>query len=166
MKKTVLILAASCMMYSCSTTPKVSDNPLLSEFTTEFGAPPFQDIKLEHYKPAFEQGFNEQNELIEAITKNAEAPTFENVIVALDNSSPTLDRVSGVFFNLTSAESTPELQALSGEMMPILTGHGDNIYLNAELFDKVNQVYQNREALNLTTEQNRLLEKTYMCFVS
>ena len=68
MKKTVLILAASCMMYSCSTTPKVSDNPLLSEFTTEFGAPPFQDIKLEHYKPAFEQGFNEQNELIEAIT--------------------------------------------------------------------------------------------------
>ena len=165
MKKTVLILAASCMMYSCSTTPKVSDNPLLSEFTTEFGAPPFQDIKLEHYKPAFEQGFNEQNELIEAITKNAEAPTFENVIVALDNSSPTLDRVSGVFFNLTSAESTPELQALSGEMMPILTGHGDNIYLNAELFDKVNQVYQNREALNLTTEQNRLLEKTYMGFV-
>ena len=165
MKKTVLILAASCMMYSCSTTPKVSDNPLLSEFTTEFGAPPFQYIKLEHYKPAFEQGFNEQNELIEAITKNAEAPTFENVIVALDNSSPTLDRVSGVFFNLTSAESTPELQALSGEMMPILTGHGDNIYLNAELFDKVNQVYQNREALNLTTEQNRLLEKTYMGFV-
>ena len=67
MKKTLLILAASCMMYSCTTTPTESDNPLLSEFTTKFGVPPFDLIKTKHYKPAFEQGFKEQNEAIKAI---------------------------------------------------------------------------------------------------
>lgn len=165
MKQTFLILAASCMMYSCSTAPKESDNPLLSEFTTEFGAPPFDKIKTEHFKPAFEQGFTEQNELIQAIIDNKEPASFDNVIVALDNSSPILDRVGGVFYNLTSAESTPELQAISAEITPISTGHSDNIYLNEALFAKVDEVFNKKDELNLTTEQLRLLEKTHSGFV-
>ena len=165
MKKTFLILAASSMMYACSTTPKESDNPLLSEFTTEFGAPPFDIIKSEHFKPAFEQGFKEQNELIDAIISNPEPATFDNVIVALDNSSPILDRVGGVFYNLTSAETNEELQAISKEISPIATGHADNISLNEALFNKIKEVYNQKDQLNLTTEQMRLLEKTYSGFV-
>ena len=165
MKKTLLILATSCMMYSCSTTPTENENPLLSEFKTEFGAPPFDLIKNEHYKPAFKKGFDEQSQLIQAIIDNKETPNFDNVIAALDNSSPTLDRVSGVFFNLTSAENNDTIQAISEEILPILTEHGDNIYLNEELFKKVNEVYENRDSFNLTTEQLRLLDKTYKGFV-
>ena len=165
MKKTLFILATSCMMYSCSTTPTESNNPLLSEFTTEFGAPPFDQIKNEHYEPAFEKGFEEQNQLIKAIIDNPEEATFENVIVALDNSSPLLDRAGGVFFNLTSADNNDELQAISEKVLPKLTGHGDNIYLNEDLFKKVNDVYQKKESLNLTTEQLRLLDNTYKGFV-
>ena len=165
MKKTLLILATSCMMYSCSTTPTENENPLLSEFKTEFGAPPFNLIKNEHYKPAFKKGFDEQSQLIQAIIDNKETPNFDNVIAALDNSSPTLDRVSGVFFNLTSAENNDTIQAISEEILPILTEHGDNIYLNEELFKKVNEVYENRDSFNLTTEQLRLLDKTYKGFV-
>ena len=165
MKKTFLILAASCMMYSCTTTTTEESNPLLSEFTTEFGAPPFNLIKSEHFMPAFKAGFDEQNEQIQAIIESEETPTFENVIVALDNSSPILDRVSGVFSNLTSAETSDDLKAINTEVLPLRTGHSDNIYLNEELFKKVNEVYQNQEAFDLTTEQSRLLEKTYNSFI-
>ena len=95
-KKCILILAASCMMYSCAT--QTESNPFLTEFQTPNGVPPFDKIKLEHYEPAFQKGIEEQNANIQAIIDNTEAPTFENVIVALDNSSPTLDRVGGVIF--------------------------------------------------------------------
>ena len=165
MKKTLLILAASCMMYSCAPTQTESDNPLLSEFTTEFGAPPFDLIKIEHYKPAFLQGFKEQNELIQAIIDNQETPSFDNVIAALDNSSPILNRVSSIFFGLTSADTNDELQAIYKEMIPLLSEHGDNIYLNEQLFNKVNEVFENKDNMNLTTEQLRLLDNTYSGFL-
>ena len=138
-KKCILILAASCMMYSCAT--QTESNPFLTEFQTPNGVPPFDKIKLEHYEPAFQKGIEEQNANIQAIIDNTEAPTFENVIVALDNSSPTLDRVGGVFFNLTEAETTDELTALSMKLAPTLAEHEDNISLNQELFKKVDAVY-------------------------
>lgn len=151
------------MMYSCTTpTPQ---NPFFSEFQTPDGVPPFNEIKLEHYEPAFMQGMDEQNELIRSIVESTEAPTFENVIVALDNSSPMLDRVGGVFFNLTEAETTDDLTALYMKMAPVLSEHDDNILLNQQLFAKIKAVYEQRESLNLNTEQNRLLEKTYKRFV-
>lgn len=162
-KKSILILAASCMMYSCTT--QTETNPFLTEFQTPYGVPPFDQIKLEHYEPAFMKGIDEQNANIQAITSNAEAPTFDNVIVAFDNSSPILDRVGGVFYNLTEAETTDELTALSMRLAPVMSEHNDNILLNEALFAKIKAVYQQKDSLQLTTEQRRLLEKTYKSFV-
>ncbi len=161
-KKCIFILATSCMMYSCTT--QTETNPFVSEFQTEHGVPPFDKIKLEHYEPAFLKGIEEQNANIDAIVNNSEAPTFENVIVALDNSAPILDRVSAIFYNMTDAEKTPGLNELSIKIAPTLSEHSDNISLNQELFKKVNAVYQ-KESLKLTTEQERLLEETYKDFV-
>ncbi|WP_195546515.1 M3 family metallopeptidase [Bacteroides intestinalis] len=162
-KKCIFILATSCMMYSCTT--QTETNPFVSELQTEHGVPPFDKIKLEHYEPAFLKGIEEQNANIDAIVNNSEAPTFENVIVALDNSAPILDRVSAIFYNMTDAEKTPGLNELSIKIAPTLSEHSDNISLNQELFKKVNAVYQQKESLKLTTEQERLLEETYKDFV-
>ena len=109
-KKTLTLLAVSCMMYSCAT--KTESNPFFAEFQTEYGVPSFDKIKLEHYEPAFLKGIEEQNQNIEAIIESPEIPTFENTIVALDNSAPILDRVSAIFFNMTDAETTDSLTAL------------------------------------------------------
>nr|WP_320970901.1 M3 family metallopeptidase [Bacteroides intestinalis] len=162
-KKCIFILATTCMMYSCTT--QTETNPFLSEFQTEHGVPPFDKIKLEHYEPAFLKGIEEQNANIDAIVNNSETPTFENVIVALDNSAPILDRVSAIFYNMTDAEKTPGLNELSIKIAPTLSEHSDNISLNQELFKKVNAVYQQKESLKLITEQERLLEETYKDFV-
>ena len=162
-KKCIFILATSCMMYSCTT--QTETNPFLTEFQTEHGVPPFDKIKLEHYEPAFLKGIEEQNANIDAIVNNSEAPTFENVIVALDNSSPILDRVSAIFYNMTEAETTDDLKELSIKLAPTLSEHSDNISLNQDLFKKVDAVYQQKDALGLTTEQQRLLEETYKDFV-
>lgn len=162
-KKSILILAASCMMYSCAT--QTETNPFLTEFQTPYGVPPFDQIKLEHYEPAFMKGIDEQNANIQAIIDNAETPTFDNVIAAFDNSSPILDRVGGVFYNLTEAETTDDLTALSMKLAPVMSDHSDNILLNQALFAKIKAVYQQKDSLGLTTEQQRLLEKTYKNFV-
>ena len=162
-KKCIFILATSCMMYSCTT--QTETNPFLTEFQTEHGVPPFDKIRLEHYEPAFLKGIEEQNANIDAIVNNSEAPTFENVIVALDNSSPILDRVSAIFYNMTEAETTDDLKELSIKLAPTLSEHSDNISLNQDLFKKVDAVYQQKDALGLTTEQQRLLEETYKGFV-
>lgn len=151
------------MMYSCAT--KTDSNPFLSEFQTPNGVPPFDKIKLEHYEPAFRKGMEEQNANIQAIIDNTETPSFENVIAALDNSSPILDRVGGVFHNLTEAETTDKLTALSIKLAPELAEHEDNISLNQELFKKIDAVYRQKESLGLSREQERLLEKTYKGFV-
>ena len=150
-------------MYSCAT--QTESNPFFSEFQTPDGVPPFDQIKLEHYEPAFRKGMEEQNKLIQAIVDSKEEPNFENVIVAFDNSSPILDRVGGVFYNLTEAETTDELTALSMKLAPVLSEHGDNISLNHDLFLKIKAVYDKKDALGLNTEQNRLLEKIYKDFV-
>ena len=119
-KKTLTILAVSCMMYSCAT--KTESNPFFTEFQTEYGVPSFDKIKLEHYEPAFLKGIEEQNQNIEAIIESPEIPTFENTIVALDNSAPILDRVSIIFFNMTDAETTDSLTALS--IKPVTSSNG------------------------------------------
>ena len=150
-------------MYSCTT--QTETNPFLTEFQTPYGVPPFDQIKLEHYEPAFMKGIDEQKANIQAITSNAEAPTFDNVIVAFDNSSPILDRVGGVFYNLTEAETTDKLTALSMKLAPVMSEHNDNILLNEALFAKIKDVYQQKDSLQLTTEQRRLLEKTYKSFI-
>lgn len=152
------------MIYSCTNTP-TEQNPFFTEYQTEYGVPPFDKIKLEHYEPAFMKGIEEQNRNIRAIIDNAEAPTFDNTIVALDNSSPILDRVDAVFFNMTDADTNDSLTELSIKLAPVLAEHEDNISLDPELFKKVNAVYQQKDSLNLTTEQARLLDETYKDFV-
>lgn len=151
------------MIISCG--HRAENNPFLTEFQTENGVPPFDQIRFEHYEPAFRAGIAEQNANIDAIVNNPEAPTFDNTIVALDNSSPTLNRVATVFYSLSDAATTDELTALSMEIAPVLSEQSDNIMLNKALFDRVKAVYDNQNELNLTTEQKRLLDKTYKAFV-
>lgn len=164
-RNSLLILVTCCMAYSCTT--KTEDNPFFAEFQTEYGVPPFDKIKLEHYEPAILKGIEEQNNDIESIINNAETPTFENTIVALDNSGKILSRVGGVLFNLTEAETTDSLTALSMRMAPVLSEHQDNIYLNQQLFERVNAVHQQfmDDSTLLTKEQQRLLDKYYKKFV-
>jgi peptidyl-dipeptidase Dcp (EC 3.4.15.5). Metallo peptidase. MEROPS family M03A len=150
-------------MYSCAT--KTESNPFFTEFKTRYGVPPFDKIRLEHYEPAFLKGIDEQNRNIEAIIESPEIPTFENTIAALDNSSPILDRVSAVFFNMTDAETTDSLTGLSIKLAPVLSEHEDNISLNQALFKRVNEVYLQKDSLHLTSEQERLLDKTYRRFI-
>lgn len=151
------------MMNACTGT--ADKNPFFAEFETEYGVPPFDVIKLEHYAPAFMAGIDEQNANIQAIIANNEAPTFDNAIVALDNSAPMLTRVSMVFYNITAAETTDAMTQLSMQLAPTMAEHSDNISLNTDLFKKVDAVYKQKDALSLSTEQMRLLDKTYKGFV-
>lgn len=164
LRKTVFILTTCCMIMSC--VPKAEEsNPFFSEFKTEFGVPPYDIIKLEHYEPAFMKGMAEENDNIKKIVENKAAPTFENTIAALENSSPLLDRTGAVFYNMRSAETTDQLTELSMKLAPILSEHSDNISLNQKLFQKIKTVYLQKSTLNLTAEQERLLDKRYKDFV-
>lgn len=167
MKKTVIAMAAAMMipavaLQSCGGKSD-SDNPFLTEYTTEFEIPPFDQIKAEHYLPAFEKGIEEAKADIEAITSNSEAPTFENTILALDNSGATLDRVSRVFYSLLEANSTPELSEIEEKVTPMVSKFEDEMMMNADLFNRVKAVYDNRESL--TVPQQRVVEKYYKNFV-
>ncbi len=159
-------ISAILMMTSCgSKKDQLSDNPFFKEWDTPFGVPPFEEIKNEHYVPAFEEGMKQHKAEIEDIISSSEAPTFENVIAAMDYSGEMLRKVSGVFFNMTSANTSDEIQEIAREISPKLTAHNDDILLNKELFKKVEQVYNNREEENLNTDQMMLLELTYKNFV-
>lgn len=166
MKKLVLTLATCCVMCACEQ-KKTETNPFFADFQTEYGAPDFDKIKMEHYEPAFLKGMEEQNAEIKAIVTNAEAPTFENTIVALDNSGAILARVSGVFFALTEADTNDSLKVLHEKIAPMLSEHGDNIYLNQDLYARVAAVHnQEKEGkITLTTEQHYLLDRYYKAFM-
>jgi len=140
-------------------------NPLLTASPLQYQAPQFDQIKLEHFIPAFEQGMAEHAAEIEAIANNKEAATFENTIVAMEKTGGLLDRTSSVFFNLTGTISTPELMKIQAEMAPKLAAHGDNINLNPALFARVKAIYDGREQTKLDPESLRLIEVTYQNFV-
>lgn len=142
-----------------------SSNPFASEFSDPRGLPPFDLIKTEHYRPAFLAGIEQHTAEIEAIANHSDAPTFENTVVALDESGRLLSRVASVFFAMTSAHTDTLLQAIEMEMSPVLTEHKDNIYLNEKLFARIKAVCDDPASQNLTTEQKRLLEKYYKDFV-
>lgn len=144
---------------------KNMENPFLSEWGTPYEIPDFEKIQSEHYMPAFEEGMKQQIEAIEAIVNNAEEPTFENTIVAYEYSGELLNKVSGVFFNLSSVERNDEIEQIEAAIIPLLSSHGDNIALNAKLFARIKQVYDKRESLGLNPEQMRLVEETYNGFV-
>ncbi len=141
-------------------------NPFLdSSISTPFQVPPFEQIHTTDFLPAFEQGMKEQTERIAAIYQQRSAPSFENTIVALEKSGDLLKRVSTVFFNLNSANTSDEIDQIAQEIAPRLSKHGDDIYLNALLFQRVKTVYEQQDNFHLNLEQKRLLSDTYKSFV-
>ena len=166
--KTLMIAATmSCLFCACSQKENLTSNPFLTEFQTPYATPDFDRIQFEHYEPAFLKGIEQQNEEIQSIVQSTEAPTFENTVVALDNSGELLARVSGVFFALTEADTNDSLIALQGRIAPMLSEHQDNIYLNADLYQRIATLHQQEEdgTLSLNTEQHYLLDKYYKRFV-
>jgi peptidyl-dipeptidase Dcp len=139
------------------------NNPFFSEYKTPFQVPPFNEIKLEHFKPGMEAGIADQLAEIKAITDNKEEPNFNNTILAFDNSGELLNK-SRIFNNLNSANTNEQMQALSREITPMMSAHRDNIMLNADLFKRVKSVYEKRNILNLNPDQLRLVEKIYKDF--
>ena len=145
-------------------TPAVSDNPLLADWDTPYGIPPFSEISTEDYMPAIDAGIAEMRSDISAIVENDEPPSFENTIVALDQSGQLLSKVSAVFNNITNTDTTDELRALESEVGRKLTEESDAIYLNQDLFGRVKTVYENLPTMGLGREDERLVELTYRDF--
>lgn len=159
MKRIFIPVLAALMLMACST----HTNPLLVEPNTPYGVPAFDQIKLEHYQPAFKAAIKEYEAEIAAIENNSDAPTFENTIAALDRSGKLLHQVEGVFFNLLETDGNDEMNALAEEVTPLITECSDNILLSEKLFARVKAVYENRS--NLEGEDLRLTELTYRNFV-
>jgi Zn-dependent oligopeptidase len=139
-------------------------NILLQQFDTKLDTAPFSKIKNENYLPAFQEAIVLAKAEIDEIANNAENPTFKNTIEALSFSGDTLDRISNIFFNLNSAETSDEMQKIAQEVSPLLSEFGNDVRLNANLFAKVKAVYDQRDTLNLNPEQTTLLDKQYKSF--
>lgn len=166
MLKSLLILTVlPFFLFSKGGEDKNMNNPFFSEYKTPFQTPPFDLIKNEHYFPAFEEGMKQQKAEVEAIINNPAAPTFENTIDAMEKSGELLDKVSRVFYALYSAHTNNDIQQISKDVAPLLSKHSDDISLNEKLFERIKTLYNEKDGLNLTSEQNRLLEKYYKNFV-
>ncbi len=142
-----------------------NQNPFLTAYHTPHETVPFHLIKTEHFEPAMLQGMDLHNQEIDAIINRPEEPTFENTIIALEKSGALLDRVTNVFGNLLSAETSDELQAIAEKMMPQLSEHNNNISLNEKLFARIKAVYQQTDWQALGTEEQMLLKNTYDGFI-
>jgi peptidyl-dipeptidase Dcp len=139
-------------------------NPLLEPWTGPFEAPPFAKIEPRHFRPAFDAALKEARAEIDAVAADPERPTFANTIEALERSGRTLDRVAGVFFNLAGAASNDEIQAIEREMAPILARHRNDIYLNEALFRRIEALEAEKDGLELSAEQARVLERYHLNF--
>ncbi|KLK94965.1 peptidase M3 [Microvirga vignae] len=143
----------------------LSSNPLLSTWNTPFTLPPFESIRPEHYKRAFDHALAEQQSEIAAIAGSTEEPTFANTIEVLERSGATLKRVGGVFFNLAGSHTNEAIQAAEREMAPILAKHRNSIFMNEALYRRVAALYDKRESLGLDAQQTRVLDRYNTIFV-
>ena len=150
-----MVAAASCN----------NTNPFLTEWDTPYGIPDFGAVKEKHYVPAFEAGIAQQQAEIDAIIANPDAPTFENVVEAYEKSGAILDRAVGVLFNVSETDSTPALQEIVEQVLPLISVHSDNIFMNADFFKKVEVLYNEMENLDLNQEQKMAIKKLYNGFV-
>lgn len=141
------------------------NNPLLLPFNTPHETIPFHLIKIEHFEPAILEGMQAEDNEIAAIVANSETPTFNNTILALEHSGKLLERTLTIFFNLMSAETNDAMDALAEKMMPLISEHENNIRLNAELFQRIKAVYNNRLEFGLSDEESILLDKVYDGFI-
>jgi len=169
MKKSFLLFIALGLLFlTCSKkeeTSKKEENPFFSKFNTVFNVPPFDEISEEHYMPAFKEGMKQQQEEIVAIADNPNPPTFENTLEALEESGAMLRKVSSVFGVLNGSMTNDRMQEIAKEAAPLRSKHRDDIMLNEKLFQRIKGVYDQRDKLDLTVEQNTLLEKYYKDFV-
>jgi peptidyl-dipeptidase Dcp len=133
-------------------------------FETQYNTAPFSQIKTQDFLPAFKSGIEKAKSEIDAIVENSDSPTFKNTIEALDYSGEELDRISSIFFNLNSAETNDEIQKIAQEVSPLLSEFSNDITLNEDLFKRVKTVYETKDTLKLTTEQDTLLDKKYKSF--
>lgn len=168
----VAIMAIVLTMTSCTKkddaateATNAAGNPFFTEWTTPFEAPPFDQIKVEHYRPALDSGFKKHIEEIEAITNNSEEPTFENTILALENAGGLLNKVALTFFNVCGADGDDEMKSIEAEYAPRFAQHSDEINMNEKLFARVKSVYDRRKELNLGQEESKLTEVYYKNFV-
>ncbi len=174
MKYSYSLLSAAALVFalvSCNDLKTIKNNntveknPLLIESTLEYGAPDFSKIKDEHFRPALLEGMKLQAERVKAIAESAEVPTFENTIVALEQSDSELDRARSVFYALASAHTNDTIKNVQRELSPKFAAHSDAIYLNDKLFARIKELYEKRENLNLDAESKKLLEYYYEDFV-
>ena len=161
----LLTLFLPMTLVCCKSEKQVGENPFFAEWETPYGVPPFDRIAPEHFLPALERGMSLHDAEIDAITSNHDEPSFENTILAYDNSGAMLSQVALIFDMLCAAENTPELEKIQVEVAPLLTAHADKIRLNEQLFERIKAVYDRRSTLGLDAEQLRLVEKTYRSFV-
>ncbi len=164
----LVLMASSAALAPAGVEPSAGGqgaNPLLSEWLTPFGVPPFAEIREEHFLPALSEGMAQHTREVEAIARRGDHPSFANTVEALEASGELLEQVQGVFQNLTSADTTDGLQAIAKQVAPLLAAHRDDVLLNEPLFRRVKAVWETRETLRLDPEQKTLLEKTWKRFV-
>lgn len=161
MKKNALLAGLALALLSSCT----MKNPLLEESTLPYGAPRFDEITNEHYLPAFKAAIKEGKQEIDRIISDSRTPDFANTIEAMERSGKTLDRVSGIFYNLLEANTDEHMQEIAEEVAPLLNEYSMYISLNDKLFERVKAVYDRKDSLGLEKDQLRLLEKTYRSFV-
>ncbi len=160
-----LIILSIILIIPAKASDMKEENPFYQEYQTPYHVPPFEKIKIEHYVPAFKEGMSRQKAEIDFLVNKKEAPSFSNTIEALEYSGELLNKVSEVFYNMNSANTNPEIQAIAKEIAPMLSKHSDDIMLNTLLFARVKEVYNQKDKLKLNTEQSRLLEETYKNFI-
>ncbi len=160
MKKILFTLTIIMAAVSCN-----SINPFLTEWDTPYGIPDFTQIKEKHYVPAVEIGIRQQQSEIDAIIAESDAPTFENVVEAYERSGAILDRVTSVLFNVSESDATESLQKIVEQVLPLMSEHSDNIFMNPYFFAKVETLYKDMENLGLNREQEMTLTKLYNAFV-
>ncbi len=139
-------------------------NPLLQHWNTPYGLPPFGEVQAQHFAPAFELALAQHRAEIDAIATQAEPPSFDNTLAALDQSGRLLNRISLLFHNLTASETSPDLQAAQRDLAPRLAAHESAIYMHPELFARIDALHARRGAMHLTPEQLRLLERVHLDF--
>lgn len=157
-----LAVATGLSVTSCGKSER--QNPFMKPYDTPYQIPPFEEIEISDYMPAFEAGVAEARASIDSIVNNPEAPTFDNTILALDNLSPTLERVMSVLMSLTEADSTPELSAVSDSILPQYSAFSDEIMMNDGLSSRVKTLYDTRDSLGLSHDKVRAIEHIYRDF--
>lgn len=157
-------MAATLMLGGATMTAMADQNPFLQPYTAQYEIPPFDQIKTSDFIPAIKAGIAEQEANLENILRNRATPDFDNTIVPLENLSPILDRVAGVFYHFDSCMKTPEFAEMADQAIPLLNDASNKVNLNPMLFDRIKSVYDMRDKMGLTPVQKRLVEKYYRQF--